>query len=152
MDSPTGSSGDPVAVATFAHRHEAEMALGFLEDAGISGFVQSDDALMGLPPMSSGSARVLVSPEEASAALEVLEGEVEIPSDASTAPVRRLDEAGGRVFAYGLAALALGVILVVIDLAEARIGGAAMEIGTMGWIGTGLAVLGAASLARSALE
>lgn len=152
MDSPTGSSGDPVVVATFAHRHEAEMALGFLEDAGISGLVQADDALMGLPPMSSGNARVLVSPEDASVAREVLEGKVEIPSDASAAPVRRLDETGGRVFAYGLVALALGVILVVVDLAEARIGGAAMEVGIMGWIGIGLAVVGAASLARSALE
>lgn len=81
----------------------------------------------------------------------MLEGEADIPSAASTPPLRRLDEAGGRAFAYGLASLAAGAILVVVDLAEARLGGGAIEIGILGWIGIGLAVLGAASVSRSAL-
>lgn len=40
----TGSRSDrTVVVATFHHRHEAEMARGYLEDAGIRAAVSADD-------------------------------------------------------------------------------------------------------------
>lgn len=140
---------EPVVVATFGQRYEAEMALGLLEDAGIPGFVQADDSRAQVPPMQG--ARIFVAPENEVAAREVLEGEAEIPTAPSRAPARRLDEAGGRRFAYGLAALVVGVALVVIDLVESGLVGTAPDVGPLGWVGIGLAAWGGVSVARSSI-
>jgi hypothetical protein len=36
-------SGDTVAIVRFNHRHEAEIARGFLEESGIAAIVRADD-------------------------------------------------------------------------------------------------------------
>lgn len=61
----------PVEVARYAWRHEAEMAAGVLEDAGIGAVVVADDA--GGMYAGIASARVVVAPEEADRAREVLD-------------------------------------------------------------------------------
>lgn len=69
-------SDGTVVVATFHHRHEAELARGFLTDAGIRAVVSADDGggAFGAPlTFSEGSfARVQVRPEDEERALEVL--------------------------------------------------------------------------------
>jgi hypothetical protein len=60
----------PVEVGRWRWRHEAEMARGLLEDAGIPSAVMADDiggAYAGIAP-----ARLLVAPEDAARAREVL--------------------------------------------------------------------------------
>jgi hypothetical protein len=65
-----GRGEAPVEVARFAYRHLAEMALGILEDEGIPGVVLADDAGGAYPGI--GGARVVVPPEHAGRAREVL--------------------------------------------------------------------------------
>ena len=60
----------PVEVGRWRWRHEAEIARGLLEDAGIPSAVMADDiggAYAGIAP-----ARLLVAPENAARAREVL--------------------------------------------------------------------------------
>lgn len=67
-------TGSSTVVATFRQRHTAELARGFLDDAGIAAAVRVDDAggsLAGLT-LSAGAARVLVRPEDVARAREVL--------------------------------------------------------------------------------
>ena len=68
----TGRPNDrgPVEVARFRWRHEAEMALGILEDEGIPGVVLADD--IGGQYVGIGVARVVVPAEHADRAREVL--------------------------------------------------------------------------------
>lgn len=64
---------NPVVVARFAYRHDAELAQGFLEDAGISAALFVDDAgaaQVGLSYVNP--ARILVAPEDAADARRVL--------------------------------------------------------------------------------
>lgn len=61
----------PVEVARFHWRHEAEMALGILEDEGIPGVVLADDA-GGAYPGIFGGARLVVPAEHAERARLVL--------------------------------------------------------------------------------
>ncbi|MGH7567221.1 MAG: putative signal transducing protein [Gemmatimonadota bacterium] len=63
-------AGGPVEVARFHWRHEAEMALGILEDEGIPGVVLADDGGGAYPGI--GSARVVVPAEHADRARVVL--------------------------------------------------------------------------------
>ena len=81
-------TGDTTAVARFNHRHEAEIARGFLEESGVTAIVRADDGggAFGVPlTFSLGSfAEVLVAGEDAENARQIL-------SDAGFEPV---DEAG----------------------------------------------------------
>jgi hypothetical protein len=63
-------AGNPVEVARFQWRHEAEMALGILEDEGIPGVVLADDA--GGQYAGIATARVVVPAEHADRARLVL--------------------------------------------------------------------------------
>jgi hypothetical protein len=60
----------PVEVARFHWRHEAEMALGILEDEGIPGLVLADDAGGAYPGI--GGVRVVIPAEYADRARQVL--------------------------------------------------------------------------------
>lgn len=63
-----------IEIARYAHRHEAELAAGFLEDAGIAAVVQADDAggyEFGLA--FARPARLLVTEADAPEARQVLE-------------------------------------------------------------------------------
>lgn len=64
-------AGESVEVARYRWRHEAEMALGILEDEGIPGAVLADD-VGGAYPGVFGGARIVVSPEHADRARAVL--------------------------------------------------------------------------------
>ena len=64
-------SGGPVEVARYRWRHEAEMALGILEDEGIPGAVLADDG-GGAYPGLLGRARVVVPVEHADRARAVI--------------------------------------------------------------------------------
>lgn len=68
---PAAHRRSPVEVARFRWRHEAEMALGILEDEGILGAVLADDA--GGQYAGIGVARVVVPLEHAERARAVLE-------------------------------------------------------------------------------
>lgn len=63
-------SVDTVVVATFAHRHEADLARGYLQDAGIRAISTADDGggAFGLPltfsPKSFATVRVRREDEE----------------------------------------------------------------------------------------
>ena len=70
MTSAPRESG-PVEVARFRWRHEAEMALGILQDEGIPGVVLADD--IGGQYVGIGVARVVVPAEHAERARAVLE-------------------------------------------------------------------------------
>jgi len=64
---------DTTIIAEFAHRYEAELARGYLQDAGIESIVTMDDA----SALDTGmtfprAARLVVLSEEAGRALEVL--------------------------------------------------------------------------------
>jgi len=64
---------DMVCVKTFVHRHEADLAKGYLESEGIPAFVSSDD-LGGMRPnlgFATG-ARLLVSDEALEEATRLL--------------------------------------------------------------------------------
>lgn len=67
----------PVEVGRWRWRHEAEIARGLLEDAGIPSAVMADDiggAYAGIAP-----ARLMVAPEDAARAREVLTSAEEPP-------------------------------------------------------------------------
>lgn len=70
-------SPDTVVLTRFAHRHEAELARGYLEDAGIPSALTVDDGggAFGAPlTFTAGSfATVRVRPEDVERAREVLE-------------------------------------------------------------------------------
>jgi hypothetical protein len=64
---------DPVLVAQFSYRHDAELALGFLQDVGIQAGLFVDDAgaaQVGLAYVNR--AEILVAPEDADEARRVL--------------------------------------------------------------------------------
>jgi len=63
-------AGEGVEIARFHWRHEAEMALGILEDEGIPGVVLADDA--GGQYAGIAAARVVVPAEHAGRARQVL--------------------------------------------------------------------------------
>jgi hypothetical protein len=63
-------TGGPVEVARYRWRHEAEMALGILEDEGIPGAVLADDG--GRAYAGLGVARIVVGPMHADRARAVL--------------------------------------------------------------------------------
>ena len=63
-------AGAPVEVARFRWRHEAEMALGILEDEGIPGAVLADD--VGRTYAGIGEARIVVPPSHEERARAVL--------------------------------------------------------------------------------
>ncbi len=67
------SRKDLVVVARFGYRHEAELAHGFLEDAGVPAALFVDDAGGAELGMAfSNPAEVAVAPEHAEQAREVL--------------------------------------------------------------------------------
>ena len=62
-----------IVVAKFAHRYEAELAQGYLQDAGIESMVSMDDASMTDTGMTfPKGARLIVLSENVERALEVL--------------------------------------------------------------------------------
>ena len=63
-------AGGPIEVARYRWRHEAEMALGVLEDEGIPGAILADD-VGGVYP-GIGTARLVVPAEHAERARVVL--------------------------------------------------------------------------------
>ena len=63
-------AGAPVEVARYRWRHEAEMALGILEDEGIPGAVLADD--IGRTYAGIGEARIVVPSSHADRARAVL--------------------------------------------------------------------------------
>lgn len=69
---------DLVVLRRYRWRHEAEVARGLLEDAGIGAAVSADDAggmlAAGGFPMGALPVRLLVREEDASRAVEVLSG------------------------------------------------------------------------------
>lgn len=66
---------DPVVVARFHYRHQAELADGYLRDAGIESALFIDDAGgMEVGLAFSNPARLLVRPSDLAEAREVLEG------------------------------------------------------------------------------
>ncbi len=66
---------EPVLVAEFTYRHEAEMALGYLKDAGINAAIFADDAGGVYAFSVTNPVRVMVSPEQADEARSILESE-----------------------------------------------------------------------------
>ncbi|MEX2583648.1 MAG: DUF2007 domain-containing protein [Gemmatimonadota bacterium] len=67
---------EPVTVARFYYRHEAEFAKAYLDAAGIDSAIFADDAGgMEVALSFSNSVRVLVHPEDAERAREVLAAE-----------------------------------------------------------------------------
>jgi hypothetical protein len=65
-----GEADAPVEVARYRWRHEAEMALGILEDEGIPGAVLADDG--GRTYAGIDEARIVVPPSHAERARAVL--------------------------------------------------------------------------------
>ena len=63
-------AGGPIEVARYRWRHEAEMALGILEDEGIPGAVLADDG--GRAYAGIGEARIVVPSSHADRARAVL--------------------------------------------------------------------------------
>ena len=64
---------DTTIVGEFAHRYEAELAQGYLQDAGIQSIVTMDDASMSDTGMTfPRPARLVVLNEDAAQALDVL--------------------------------------------------------------------------------
>lgn len=60
-------------VARFGYRHEAELAKGYLDDAGIESMILADDAGGAYAGMTfSRSARIVVNTEDAVEAVRVL--------------------------------------------------------------------------------
>lgn len=80
-------SPDTVVVATYLNRHEAELARGYLEDAGIGSVLTVDDGggAFGAPLTFalSSFATVRVRAEDAEPAREVLEAAGLLPDEAS---------------------------------------------------------------------
>lgn len=73
---------DPVVVARYSYRHEAEFAKSYLDASGIDADVDSDDANGFEVALSfSNSVRLLVRAEDAERAREVLAA-AEAPPDA----------------------------------------------------------------------
>ncbi len=70
--SPDDQSSSVVVVAAFSQRHEADIAVGFLEEAGIGASVLADDAGGFYPGIHLSGARVIVTEEEAEKAQGVL--------------------------------------------------------------------------------
>ena len=64
---------EPVLVAQFAYRHEAEIALGYLKDAGINAALFVDDAGGAYTFSMTNPARIMVSPEQVDEAQSILE-------------------------------------------------------------------------------
>ncbi len=62
---------EPVLVAEFTYRHEAEMALGYLKDAGINAAIFADDAGGVYAFSVTNPVRVMVSPEQADEAQSI---------------------------------------------------------------------------------
>ena len=78
----------PVEVGRWRWRHEAEIARGLLEDAGIPSAVMADDiggAYAGIAP-----ARLLVAPEDAARARDVLTS-AEVPTGEPDPPAPEQD-------------------------------------------------------------
>lgn len=72
---PGGSADDPVVVARFHYRHQAELAHGYLRDAGIESALFIDDAGgMEVGLAFANPARLLVRPRDLAEAHDVLEG------------------------------------------------------------------------------
>ncbi|MCA9738800.1 MAG: DUF2007 domain-containing protein [Gemmatimonadota bacterium] len=64
---------EPVTIATFGYRHEAELAKGFLDDAGITSQLRVDDGSGIEAGMAFiNTAKILVMPEDADRAAGVL--------------------------------------------------------------------------------
>lgn len=64
---------DPVVIATFRYRHEAEFAQGILRDAGIPSVLSADDGGGSYAGLTlSGSPRLLVAQGDVERAKEVL--------------------------------------------------------------------------------
>ena len=64
---------EPVVLATYDSRHEAEIARGVLEDAGIVSAIHPDDAGSMEPALAfQGRVRLLVAGDEAGSARELL--------------------------------------------------------------------------------
>ena len=64
---------EPIVLATYDSRHEAEMARGILEDAGIAAALHPDDAGSMEPALAfQGRVRLLVAGDEAGSARQLL--------------------------------------------------------------------------------
>ena len=69
----TDAAGEPVLVARYTSRHEAEMALGILQDAGLAAAILSDDAGSMRPELTwQGRVWLWVAGDEAAAARQLL--------------------------------------------------------------------------------
>jgi hypothetical protein len=80
-------SMDLVVVARFYYRHEAEFARAYLDAAGIESAVFADDAGGTEVALSfSNSVRLLVRPEDAERAREILAADGEEPEGSGEAP------------------------------------------------------------------
>jgi hypothetical protein len=64
--------GEPIAIAAYGTRDEAEVVLGLLATAGIEAEIRADDAGGAFPFVLSGGAQVLVDESDAKAASELL--------------------------------------------------------------------------------
>jgi hypothetical protein len=67
-------SNDLVLLKTFYHKHDAEMLVGLLRDAGIAALLQADDAggFRHHLTLGMGNNRVLVQAKDAEKALEIV--------------------------------------------------------------------------------
>jgi hypothetical protein len=62
-----------IQIASYSSHHEAELAAGFIRDAGISALTRSDDASGWEPGLTFvNSVRLLVPPDEADRARSIL--------------------------------------------------------------------------------
>ena len=111
---------EPVLLASYDSRHEAEMALGFLEDSSLTAAILSDDAGSMKPELAfQGRVRLWVPGDEAEEARELLSDagllhDVVPPVWSASAP-----SATGPSMTRDLAAMALlfgGVALLLLDL------------------------------------
>jgi len=143
---------EPVLLASYDSRHEAEMALGLLEDAGLTAAIRTDDAGSMRPELAfQGRVRLWVAGDEAEEAHELL-------SDAGllhdvVPPVWSASSPGatGPSAARDLAAMALlfgGVALLLLDLFFRLTGPS--HAGVM--VGAGMFVLGLFLTFRSIAE
>ena len=80
-----------VLLHSFYHKHQAQTAIGLLEEAGIQAMLQADDAGGFYPhlTLAAGNNRVLVHPDDAERAVEVIRPLLEDFSESEMQPSNR---------------------------------------------------------------
>jgi hypothetical protein len=82
------TSEDTTVVATFASRHDAEIAASILHEHGIDSFIAADDVH---PPLQlTEGSRLMVMASQAQEATEILEGDP-LPAETATPDVEEAD-------------------------------------------------------------